>query len=184
MFGSLCEETGERVRLDWKVEEPPSNLHDGRAMFSYRFFKGKHFNLLELESLISLLRRVTREGIQERRLADSRVVLGAVSKGRSSLRKINFLLRKQGFLCLACDIALELVWVPTWSNPADAPSRNMPKVGTQHCQSFRPHRPQFSRQPMPSLCWICSVSHCRPRPTRQKNMYASLNLPEPSVVRK
>ena len=30
------------------------------------------------------------------------------------------------FWCLAYDIALELVWVPTWANPADAPSRDKP----------------------------------------------------------
>ena len=57
---------------------------------------------------------------------NSRVVVGAVSKERSSSRQINFLLRKLGFGCLAYDIALELVWVLTWANPADAPSRNKP----------------------------------------------------------
>ena len=89
-------------------------MHDGRAaaaplamkfswttMFSYRFSKGgKHINRLELESLISLLSRITREGTGARRLlvlVDSRVALGAVSKGRSSSRKVNFLLRKRGF---------------------------------------------------------------------------------------
>ena len=35
-------------------------------------------------------------------------------------------LRKLRFWCLACDIALELVWVPAWANPADAPSRSKP----------------------------------------------------------
>ena len=73
-------------------------MHDARAAaaplalrlnwatwFSNRFFGGKHINLLELESLTSLLRRVSREGIRARRLlvlVDSRVVLEAVSKGR------------------------------------------------------------------------------------------------------
>ena len=96
-------------------------------MSYYRFSKGKDINLLE--SLISLLRRITREVIRTRRLlvlVDSRVVLGAVSKGRSSSRKVNFLLRKLWFWCLAHDVALELEWVPTWANPADAPSRNKP----------------------------------------------------------
>ena len=128
--------------LIWKREEPPSNMHDVRAvaaplalklkwttLFSHRFLAGKHINLLELESLICLLRRIARAGIRAKRLlvlVDSRVVLGAVSKGHSCSRAINFLLRKLGFWCLACDIALELVWVPTWANPADAPSRNKP----------------------------------------------------------
>ena len=65
----LAEEKGEHVRLDWEGEDPPSNMHGGRAagatlalklnwatMFSHRFSEGKHTNLLELESLISLLR--------------------------------------------------------------------------------------------------------------------------------
>ena len=99
----LAEEKGEHVRLDWKGEEPPSSMHEARAaaaplalelnwttLFSYRFFAGKHINLLELESLISLPRRITREGTRARGhvvLVDSRVVLGAVSKGRLSSRK-------------------------------------------------------------------------------------------------
>ena len=132
----LAEEKGKHVRLDWKVEEPPSNMHDARAaaaplalklkwtsLFSYRFFAGKSINLLELESLISLLKRSAREETRAQRLlvlVDSRVVLEAVSKGRSRSRKINFLLRKLGFWCLAYDIALELVCVPTWANQADA----------------------------------------------------------------
>ena len=68
----LAEEKGEHVRLDWEGEESSGNMHDGRAvdtplalkldwgtMCSPLFFSGKHINLLELESLISLLRRVT-----------------------------------------------------------------------------------------------------------------------------
>ena len=49
----LAEEKGEHVHLDWKGEEPPSNMHDVReaaallalklnwgTMFSYPLFKG------------------------------------------------------------------------------------------------------------------------------------------------
>ena len=63
-----------------------------------------------LGTVISLLQRVTREGKQARRLlvlVDSRVVLGAVLKGRSSSRKVNFFLRKLWFWCFSCDIVLE-----------------------------------------------------------------------------
>ena len=42
-------------------------------------------------------------------------------KGRSDSRKLSFLLRKLGFRCLGYDVALELVWVPTWANPEDVP---------------------------------------------------------------
>ena len=54
--------------------------------------------------MISLLRWAAREELCGKRLlvlVDSRVVLG-----------------------LAYDIALEVVWVPTWANPADATSRS------------------------------------------------------------
>ena len=51
----MAEDKGEHVRLDWKGEEPTSNMHDARAataplalklnltlLFSCRFFAGKH----------------------------------------------------------------------------------------------------------------------------------------------
>ena len=57
---NLAEEKGEHLHLDWKGEEPPSNMHDGHAaaaplamklywttMFSYRFSEGKQIKLLE-----------------------------------------------------------------------------------------------------------------------------------------
>ena len=68
----LAEEKGEPVRPDWKSEEPPSNKHDGRAVVAplalklncTTMFHAEYVNLLVLESLISLLRRITREGMQ------------------------------------------------------------------------------------------------------------------------
>ena len=119
------------VRID-RGERRKRALCDGRAAaaplalqlvghFVYTLVReGKHINLLE--SLISLLRRVAREAVCGWRLlvvVDSRVVLGAVSEGRSNSRKINFSVRKPGCLCLAYDIALELIWVPTWANRAE-----------------------------------------------------------------
>ena len=101
------------------------------TLFSYRFFAGKHINPLELESLISLLRLPhVKEHGHKRLLArvHSRVVLGAVSKGRSNSRKMYFLFRKLWFWCLACDIALELVlgaYLPGHIQPMP-PSRCQP----------------------------------------------------------
>ena len=130
--------------LNGKGEEPPSNMHDVRAaaaplalklkwttLFSCRFFAGKHKNPLELESLISLLRRSTRHN-GSWYLWIRAWSLGAISKGRSSSRKIHFLRRKLGFWCLAYDTALELVWVLIWVNPAIAPGESwyasLPKI--------------------------------------------------------
>ena len=196
-MGGLALEKGEHVRFDWTGEEPPSNMHDGRAaaaliammlnsttMFSYRFFEGKHINLLELESLISLLRRFTCKGVRPRRLlvlVDSRLVPGAVSKGRSSSRKIHFLLRKMGFWCLAYDIGLELVWAPTWANPAGAPSRNNPVNNSYRSSRFL--RPRSSRQFMPLWNWICSVNRCLSRRIQPVNMCEHSNHPGSSTAR-
>ena len=120
------------MRLDWKGEEPPSNMHDGRAAaapFALELKLGDDvfipFLRRQAEKSLGTRELDQREVIQARRLlvlVESRMV----SKRRSSSRKINFLLRKLGFWCLAHDIALELVWLPTWANQADAPSRNMP----------------------------------------------------------
>ena len=74
--------------------------------------------------MLSLLRRITREGIRARRLpvlVDSRVVFRSRLQRTIELTKNQFLAPDNLELwCLANDIALELVWVPTWANPADA----------------------------------------------------------------
>ena len=114
----------------------PSNMHDVRAaaaplalklnwttMFSCRFLAGKHINLQFHEILISLFRRITREAPGTCGFARS---LGGRLKRTIESRKINFLLRKLRFLCLAYDVALELLWAPTWAKLADAPSRSKP----------------------------------------------------------
>ena len=109
----LAKKKGEHVRLDWNGEEPPNNMHDVRAasaplalklkwitLFSFRFFAVKHINLLELESLISLLRHITRAGVRAKRLLalrNLRVVLGERLKRTVKLTE-NFLLRKLNVL--------------------------------------------------------------------------------------
>ena len=50
---------------------------------------------------------------------DSRVVLGAVSKGRSSSRRLN---RRLAFECLSASLSIDSVWVPSWGWPSQAPT--------------------------------------------------------------
>ena len=57
-------------------------------------------------------------------LVDSQVTVGAVSKGRSSSRRVNYWLRRIAGLCLSFALFVDLVWIPTKANPADAPSRS------------------------------------------------------------
>ena len=54
---------------------------------------------------------------------DSRVAIGAASKGRSSSYKVNGLLRGQLPFLVMGNIALALLWIETESNLADCPSR-------------------------------------------------------------
>ena len=56
-------------------------------------------------------------------LNDSRVVLGAVVKGRSSNRKLNGILRAMIPHLVVSGISLSLLWVETEATIADAPSR-------------------------------------------------------------
>ena len=76
--------------------------------------------------LTSLLRNLANRGARKHRIlccVDSRVVLGVVSKGRTSQRRLNFGLRRLAFECLSATLSIDSLWVPSWSNPADAPSR-------------------------------------------------------------
>ena len=56
-------------------------------------------------------------------LIDSKVVLGAITKGRSSSRPLNALIRKAAALCFAGGLVLHCVFISTKHNPADWPSR-------------------------------------------------------------
>ena len=55
---------------------------------------------------------------------DSGVVKGAVRKFRSSSRRLNSVLRRRAALCLAANVNVEVLWIPTWANPSDTPSRD------------------------------------------------------------
>ena len=112
-------------------------------------------------------------------LVYSRVVLGAISKGRASLRKFNFLFRKLGSWCHAYDIALESGMGTHLGESGGCPfteqtDRKLLRITANACASTD----------VPSRSWICSVSSCRLRPIQRENMCASLNPPVPSVVRK
>ena len=134
-----------------------------------------------LESLVCLL-----EGMRAQRflvLVDSRVVLGAVTKGRSSSRKLHFLLRKLAFWCLAYDIAL--IGCP--HGPilqVLLHGTNRSKAGTHRCRGFLLHRPRSLRQPITCRSWNCSVNRCRRQHRQRDNVYRSLNPPVPSDAKK
>ena len=73
-------------------------------------------------------------------VVDSGVVNGAVRKLRSSSRVPNYLLIQVAGWCLAFDLCLDLIWVPAWCNPGDAPCWMAPledwKLHSQRCKSI------------------------------------------------
>ena len=140
----LCEIKGEAVRLDrtlseldWNGGEAPTEPSQfasrtaeclpWTATASYHFRETAHINLQEARALkreiVSMANDPSARGQIQICLNDSRVVVGAVSKGRSSSFRLNGILRSMLPFLILARIALGLLWVETECNPADYPSR-------------------------------------------------------------
>lgn len=89
-------------------------------------FPGEHINSLELRSLLLAVRWVLSHKVVDCRVlmfSDSRVVVDAVRKGRSSSFALLRVMRSLSALLLVSGLRLELSWIPSELNPADGPSR-------------------------------------------------------------
>ena len=99
-----------------------------RTIVSSRWRRPEHINVLELLALTTAVRWVLsfREALNCRVLVlcDSTVVVGAVTKGRSSSQLLLRRLRYLAAMVLASGLRLTLRWVASADNPADGPSRN------------------------------------------------------------
>ena len=97
------------------------------VVLSVKIDESAHINIEEAAALVRyvrwLLRAAARQGHRVVVLIDSRVVLGAAAKGRSSSKGLNRLLRQLAALTFAGDLVLHLVFVPSAHNPSDHPSR-------------------------------------------------------------
>ena len=132
---------GEAVRLDWihgglspptELSAAPQQLEDlmqahvwnttGRCKFGHK----QHINLLEMKMLKAELVDLVQTSVEPSRivvLVDSRVVAGAYSKGRSSSKQLNRILRSMLCWSLVGRKSLHLLWVQSSKNPSDHPSR-------------------------------------------------------------
>ena len=132
---------GEAVRLDWihgglspptELSAAPQQLEDlmqahvwnttGRCKFGHK----QHINLLEMKMLKAELVDLVQTSVEPSRvvvLVDSRVVAGAYSKGRSSSKQLNRILRSMLGWSLVGRKSLHLLWVQSSKNPSDHPSR-------------------------------------------------------------
>ena len=147
------EQKGEHTRLDWEMHhlEPPSAMelaptplvdamqkHCWTSTQSMGFKKKEHINILEMEMVKQEIKarcNSNRGGCRVVNLCDSRVVVGAFAKGRSSSRNLNHKLRSCIPWLLVSDLRFTNLWVPTNKNPADFPSRNKPIPWPESSQS-------------------------------------------------
>ena len=87
----------------------------------------EHINSLEIRSISTAVRRVLSNPLSINRrlliLSDSQVAVGALTKGRSSSHDLLRRIRPISALLLGSGLRLYLRWIPSASNPADAPSR-------------------------------------------------------------
>lgn len=111
-------------------------VHDFTAIFSIRVHHPRHINLEEADALIRYVRWVLRSKSRFCHrlvvLVDSKVVIGAVAKGRSSSASLNALVRRLAALCCAGGILLHCIFIPTSHNPSDWPSRGLRIPGKRH----------------------------------------------------
>ena len=106
----------------------PARLWRWRVVAGWRWkFKDAHINELELRAVLTtLLWRLERKRQKHCKfihLVDSLVVLHALSRGRSSSRKLRRPLSQINSLLLAADAHPVWAYVSTKQNPADRPSR-------------------------------------------------------------
>lgn len=136
----FSEHRGEHVRLDWEngqvahpstMRQAPEELEALLSSLPWNqtetcsFSHRQHINILEAKMIQRELRDVVSQSTQPLRcvlLVDSRAAAGAWSKGRSSARNLNRLLRQSLGWTLAGRKTLHLVWVRSESI-ADYPSR-------------------------------------------------------------
>ena len=105
------------------------DIDDFKTMMSVKARRPAHNNILEGEAYLMwlrwLLRSTKHHGTRAVCLVDSKVVLGGVSKGRSSSRPLLRVLRRAAALQLAGNLLTRLIYIPTCCNLADAPSRGV-----------------------------------------------------------
>jgi len=101
--------------------------HRWSTIVSARWRDEEHINVLELRALTTGVKWVCSHplsaGHRVWMLSDSSVVIGAVSKGRSSSPSVLRRLRHLSAWLLAAGLQLRVTYVPSGLNPADEPSR-------------------------------------------------------------
>lgn len=137
----FAEHRGEHVRLDWQrgalqhpstmqpaPEELESLIQDlpWNQTETCSFGHRQRINILETRMIHRELKDVVHQSTSPMRcvlLVDSRAAAGAWSKGRSSAKNLNRILRQALGWSLVGRKSIHLVWVRSEANPSDYPSR-------------------------------------------------------------
>jgi len=104
-----------------------SELGDFTPVLSIKAKRMAHSGELEAHGLLLLTQWLARSASRHSARAvtaiDARAVLGAARKGRTSAATLRRPISRVAATCLAADLQLLCLWVPSAHNPADAPSR-------------------------------------------------------------
>ncbi len=128
-----------------------------RRLLSVKARKLEHSGGLEATGVVLGLRRLARKaawhGHRGAFLVDAQAVRAALQKGRSSAGTLRHPVSQAAALLLACDWRLRFAYLPSESNPADAPSR-----GRKPTRRRRPER-KAAQLPRgePARSWSHSV---------------------------
>ena len=135
-FLRRAEYHGSDVRLDvgliYKPDAAPRTSVDPTRWVwtvgdAYPFKTAEHINILELRAILHALQWRARSSLSHNKrflhLSDSQICLAVLSKGRSSSKRVNHVLRRICALCLAMNWYPLWAWVESRLNPADEPSR-------------------------------------------------------------
>ena len=121
----------------WPRAETPAHWWRWKVAFAMRWQLDKeHINILELRAALATLRWRTRQrrfqGMRVIHLIDSAVVIGVLTKRRSSNALLRHLVARANAIELASGTHVMYAFTRSTHNPADKPSRSFGK---------RQHRP-------------------------------------------
>jgi len=138
-LGRLAEKRGDYVSLlpTPSAPEPKTRLGNPhllhlrqdafRTVLSIKHRFSAHATLLEAHGVRLAVGWIARSPQKHSRrvvlLIDSKAILGAMCKGRTSARSIRAQIKRICAIALAADLTLYCIYIPSEHNPADAPSR-------------------------------------------------------------
>ncbi|CAK0805394.1 unnamed protein product, partial [Prorocentrum cordatum] len=150
---SRAEKGGSDVRLDYGVPYRPRGWPRtslGPFVWKWRVVvsmawpgrSSTHINVRELQAATAAIRwrarKVAQRGSRFLHLVDSQVVAAIVTKGRSSSRKLQPILRRWMAVVVAADMHPLIGYVVSEDNPADEPSRMLLWRGSKPRRRGRP----------------------------------------------